>query len=207
MTPRVTIVTSTWHRTGTLINVACASVATQTWPNLEHLVMIDGDDADTRVALHNAGYRANHHSDRRYCFLGRNWSEYSGDGGFGSTCRMTGAWLASGDFITYLDDDNEYDPGHIAEMVQHFADDTDFVTCAWRGNNANACNADPGVGRTDTNAIMHRAMVLKKAGGFALDGYCGDGHMVERWKAAGLHHVYKESRTVHIPLSRHGAAD
>ncbi len=207
MSDLVTVVTSTWHRPRTLIENAVASVAAQDYPEVEHVVVIDGDDPDTLFALFNLNFRFGSQARKRVVQLGRNWSQYSGDGGFGAACRIVGAWMAAGELITYLDDDNTYSPEHISEMAALFEPDTDFVTCAWDGALAQPPGPPPGLCRTDTSTIMHRALVLRDVGGFRLDGYAGDGYMVDRWLAAGLKWKYKEKPTVHFPNGNNHGRD
>jgi glycosyltransferase involved in cell wall biosynthesis len=199
VSPLVTVVTSSWMRANTVIAHAASSVNRQTYPHVQHLVVIDGEDQATEENLLNHGYLVSGQAPRRFVALGRNWSSFSGDGGFGSTARMVGAWLAAGELITYLDDDNDYDDTHIEEMVPYFEDpEVDFIT--------NGPGFPPGVGRTDTSGIMHRAIVLKQAGGFALDGYEGDGRMVERWMNAGLRYTSKPNQTFHLTNGYHQGA-
>lgn len=198
--PLVSVVTSTWQRPQTLREFACDAVDNQTYQNLEHVVVIDGTtDQATVDMLDDLGYSYGP-SKRRMVILGRNWSTYSGDGGFGATCRLVGSWMAAGEFIAYLDDDAYYEPTHIAEMVATFEPETMFVTTACHGPGFLATpGPPPGLNRTDTSAIVHRAIVLREAGGFHPDGYTGDGNMVERWLAKGLTWKFKESLTVSHP--------
>lgn len=196
--PLVTVVTSSWQRPTTVVAHAVASVERQTYPDIEHLVVIDGDDPATVDALSAAGYTLGL-SRRRMISLGRNWSSFSGDLGYGATARLVGAWCAQGDLIAYLDDDNDYDPQHIEEMAALFEDEAvDFAT--------NGPSFPPGCGRTDTSGIMHRAIVLKKAGGFLPDGYESDGHMVDRWLTAGLVYADKPNQTFHLTNGYHRGA-
>lgn len=205
--PSVTIVTSTWQRPQTLLRGAIASVNDQDYAGpLQHLVVIDGLDTATESVLRESGYSGDGLADRRFVALGRNWSSYSGDGGFGATCRMVGSWLATGDLVSYLDDDQLYYRTYVSTMVGTFDPDTDFVTCSWTGVNAGASNAQsPGRCRTDTSSIMHRALVLKSAGGFAPDGYEGDGKMVERWMEKGLRWKYQPEKLFHYTGAHMGA--
>lgn len=198
--PLVSVVTSTWQRPNTLREFACDAVAQQTYQNLEHVVVIDGTtDQATVDMLDDLGYSYGP-SKRRMVILGRNWSTYSKDGGFGATCRLVGAWMAAGEFIAYLDDDAYYEPTHIAEMVAAFEPGTMFVTTACHGQGFSVTpGPPPGINRTDTSAIVHRAIVLRDAGGFHTDGYTSDGNMVERWLAKGLSWKFKESLTVSHP--------
>jgi hypothetical protein len=196
--PKVSVVTSSWMRPRTVVRHAVASVLRQDYGgDIEHLVVIDGDDQATVDRLLTQGYNFGL-GDFRIVQLGRNWSDYSKDGGFGATARLVGSWMASGDLIAYLDDDNDYATPHVREMVNMFDGDTDFVT--------NGPGAPPGVGRTDTSGIMHRAMVLKTHGGFQLDGYEGDGHMVERWVAGGLKWKNKPNPTFTLTTGYHHGA-
>jgi glycosyltransferase involved in cell wall biosynthesis len=212
--PLVTVVTSTWQRPRTLRDCALWSVQRQTYPNLQHIVVIDGCDQDTvrmlesqeytRDAFYHIGQQVYEPNLSRYAELGRNWSTYSGDGGFGATCRLTGAWMAAGELITYLDDDVEYKPGHIESMVAEFEPGVQFVTCHWDGPCAPSAGPPPGLNRTDTSTIMHRAIMLRDHGGFRPDGYAGDGHMVERWLAAGATWKFKDGpATVTHPTGTH----
>ena len=212
--PLVTVVTSTWQRPNTLRDYAIDCINKQTYANTQHIVVIDGCDQETVRELEKAEYtnKAFYHIGqqqyepnlRRYVELGRNWSTYSGDGGFGATCRLTGAWLGAGELIAYLDDDAYYEPTHVEEMVATFEPDTMFVTCPWFGPVAFCPGPPPGLCRTDTSTIMHRAIVLRDVGGFKPDGYAGDGYMVERWLAAGLTWRMKSSATVSHPTGSHG---
>jgi glycosyltransferase involved in cell wall biosynthesis len=196
--PLVTVVTSSWQRPTTVLRHAGASVNRQTYPRIEHLVVIDGDDPATVNSLDEAGYSFGL-SMRRMISLGRNWSSFSGDEGYGATARLVGAWCAQGDLIAYLDDDNDYDPAHIAEMAALFEDPLiDFAT--------NGPAFPPGTGRTDTSGIMHRAEVLKRAGGFHPDGYESDGHMIDRWIAAGLIYANKHNPTFCLTTGYHHGA-
>ena len=204
--PLVTVVTSTWQRPQTLRDYAIKSVLTQTYPNIEHVVVVDGTtDRATVNMLDDQGYSLGP-SSRRMVILGRNWSTYSGDGGFGATCRLVGSWMGAGEFISYLDDDAYYEPDHIEGMVATFDPDTMFVTCPWSGPCAPCPGPPPGLCRTDTSTIMHRAILLRDHGGFRLDGYAGDGNMIERWLAAGVTWKFKEGATVSHPTGSHNGA-
>lgn len=197
--PLVSVVTSTWHRPQTLRR-ACESVAAQTYPEVQHVVVIDGRDNATVKVLRELGYSVRGDARKRLVELGRNWSSYSGDGGYGATARLVGAWLGSGEYIAYLDDDVVYHPHHVGTLLSLFDAATDFVTSQWDGGCA---STPPGCGRTDTSGIMHRALCLKKVGGFHPDGYESDGHLVERYVAAGLAWKHSPDSTFAHPTGCH----
>lgn len=213
--PLVTIVTSTWKRPRTLFKHAVASVKAQTYPRIEHIVVADGWDPTLFGLLRQAGYGWDSRKSRIMA-LGRNWSQFgkatspiSNIIGYGATARMVGAWSAAGDYITYLDDDNEYMPEHIEGMVKDItSDDTDLLCCSWRYYNGAIAGAPPpGVGRTDTSTIMHRASLLMSGSWDIHDGYEGDGRMVARWVATGCSWRFREVPTVLLNPYRHGAPD
>lgn len=200
--PLVTVVTSSWQRANTVVAHAVASVNRQTYPNIQHLVVIDGSDPATEESLTRAGYGQGL-GNRRFVPLGRNWSSLAATTGYGATARLVGSLLAAGDLVTYLDDDNDYEPGHIAEMVTLFENpEVQFAVSPWGGRHM----AAPAVGCADTSGIMHRARLVMEHGGFdPRDGYEGDGCMVTRWADAGVTWSTKNTPTFHINGYHQGA--
>lgn len=202
--PLVTVVTSSWQRPRTVVEHAVASINRQTYPNIQHLVVIDGNDPATELSLWEAGYTSEATASRRFVALGRNWSALAGTTGYGATARLTGSLLAAGDLIAYLDDDNDYLSTHVAEMVALFENpDIGFALSAWTGRPGDPA---PAVGSADTSGIMHRPRLVMRYGGFdPRDGYEGDGQMVTRWAAAGVQWAAKSSPTFSINGYHHGA--
>jgi glycosyltransferase involved in cell wall biosynthesis len=182
MNPLVTVVTPTWRRPNLLINRCIPSVQAQTYQPIEHLVVIDGQDTDLRGQLMSLGYTLTPGSPRRLVECGRNW------GGVGHTARAAGAILAGGEWICYLDDDNEYLSGHVEAMVAE-ADRTGaaLVCTAWRmPDGATWGWTPPGVNHTDSSSFLHRAELLQIASWAPETGYAADGALVGRWVAAGV---------------------
>lgn len=215
MSPLVTVVTSSWQRPTTVVSHAVASVERQAYRNLQHIVVIDGDDPATEASLSEAGYSNDGQAKRRFVALGRNWSAmateacYGGDtgvlSGFGATARLTGSLLAAGDLVAYLDDDNDYTESHIAEMAQLF-EDNPHIEFALSAGSCVPSSPFPAVGRADTSGIMHRTRLVMTHGGFdPRDGYEGDGKMLARWAAAGVPWAAKETSTFILHGYHHGA--
>jgi hypothetical protein len=213
--PLVTVVTSSWQRATTVVNHAVASIERQTYPRVQHLVVIDGFDPATEDSLTEAGYSTDGESMRRFVALGRNWSalaieaRYGGDtgqlSGFGATARLTGSLLAAGDLVAYLDDDNDYTESHIAEMVQLF-EENPHIEFALSAGSCVPSSPFPAVGRADTSGIMHRTRLVMTHGGFdPRDGYEGDGKMLARWAAAGVPWAAKDTCTFILHGYHHGA--
>lgn len=203
MTELVTVVTSTWHRPKNLAR-ACRSVASQTYPEVQHVVVIDGRDDKTVDTLIGLGYSTRGDAKKRFCELGRNWSTYSGDGGWGASARLVGAWLGSGEYIAYLDDDVVYHENHIEVLHSLFCVGVDFVSGQWDGGCA---EEPPRTGFADTSGLMHRALCLKRAGGFRPDGYESDGHLIERFTEAGMRWRFNPDPTFAHPEGTHRGAE
>jgi Glycosyl transferase family 2 len=160
--PFVSIITPSFHRPQKLKR-AIASVQAQTWKDWEHIVVHDGPaDDDTRhVCVAQPGLTLFE--------LGRNWKG-SQEGAYGAVPRNVGCYLARGQFIAYLDDDNEYLPHHLTHLLaalgqRQFAYSANQLyrqgkpcgTCPPIGYSAPACGA------IDTSSILHRPELLRIA--------------------------------------------
>ena len=103
--PLVSVITVTYNR-GKLLGRCIQSVLDQTYANLEHIVIDGGSDDETDNVVasfqHDKRLRYVKLTENRNVFLNYNY----------------GARLAKGDFITYLDSDDEYVPTKIEKQVQ-----------------------------------------------------------------------------------------
>jgi len=124
MFPLVSVVMPTFGRPDHLLR-AIASVAAQDYPDIELLIVDDNDPSSadrsrTEIAvgeLSNAGNAA-----VRYIRRPAN--------GGGSRARNDGISAATGHFITFLDDDDEYLPQKISKQVRHLlAGELDISLC------------------------------------------------------------------------------
>lgn len=204
----VTVVTATWGRPKTIFEHAIPSVDAQDYPDVEHLIVTDGRDPDLEAALGNAGY-SHGGTRRRLVSLGRNWTGFSGDGGIGAVPRLVGSWMAAGEYVTYLDDDNDYLPGHLSSLAGALSETgADIAFCAWRDGPGGPVQGSPvpGPGTVDTSSFMHRAGVLRH-GSWQLDGYGGDHLLVERWVNAGVTYTWVPEPTMILNDHRRGAPD
>ena len=211
VTPLVTVVTATWGRPRTILERAIPSLAAQDYKPLQHIIVTDGFDPGLNEVLHGAGYSEDS-PDRRLVWLGRNQSHPDMvHGGVGVIPRQVGAWLAAGEYITYLDDDNTLLPHHISTLAAALADSgADFACCRWHeGHEGGGISGSepPGCGRTDTGSIMHRAATLRHGTWDPAAGYGNDGALVERWIAAGCRWVFVNEPTYVLHPHRRGAPD
>ena len=194
MAPLVTMVTATWGRPVTILKHAIPSIEGQDYPDIEHLIISDGYDPDLNRVLADAGYTPDG-DRRRLVWLGRNWTGFSGDGAIGAIPRLVGSYLAAGEYIGYLDDDNDLSPRHVSYLVRVLEEQgVDLALCPWE------MWPDASTHVADTNTFLHRASVLKE-GSWGLDGYTGDSRLVNRWIAAGVTWGYHDEQTV--TLNRH----
>jgi glycosyltransferase involved in cell wall biosynthesis len=190
--PLVTVITPTWKRKKTIFEHAIPSIENQTYANIEHLVVTDGFDRELKQVLAAHGYTADGTTtskglQRRQVWLGRNWFSYSGDGGVGVTPRLVGAFMAAGDFITYLDDDNDFLPEHIEKMVNAFREDEslELAGTEWSDqgdiHGINSSFHD----QIDASSFMHTPKILLK-NTYQHDGYECDRNIVIRWTDMGI---------------------
>jgi glycosyltransferase involved in cell wall biosynthesis len=205
--PAVTVVTGTWGRPKTILERAIPSVKAQDYDGpIEHLIVTDGTDIELNTALRMAGYFESRAS-RRLVNLGRNWTGFSGDGAQGAIPRLVGSYMAAGEYITYLDDDNEYYPNHVTTLANLLESmDVDLACSRFLLDGKPAGAAPPGPNNTDTSSFMHRASVLKH-GSWGLDGFAGDGILVQRWVAAGVSWAFTDAVTLVHHGHRGGAPD
>jgi len=125
--PLVTVIVATYNRSRLLTERCIPSILGQTYDNLELIVCGDGctDDTeelvsqikDARLKFHNLAERGQYPSDplRRWMVAG-------------TAPANEALSLAQGDFITQLDDDDEYVPDRLEKLVKFAIDNQcDFV--------------------------------------------------------------------------------
>jgi glycosyltransferase involved in cell wall biosynthesis len=203
MNPLVTVVSPTWKRPRLLTERCIPSIWAQTYRPLEHLIVVDGQDAGLRERLAMLGYSTAPGTGRRMIEAGHNW------GGVGHAARAAGAWLARGEWIAYLDDDNEYLPGHVEVMVAEAQRaQVPLVCTAWRTPDGSTAGwAPPGTNRTDSSSFLHHRDLLKVASWQPGDGYAADGALIDRWIAAGVGWSFLEEPTLIYHGARGGAPE
>lgn len=109
----VSVITITRRRPEQLLR-AISSVARQTFERLaEHLVLVDDCDVTESVL---AFERPRLPQTVHWTQMRRSSSEFSGPGR-SARLRNEGARRATGRWVAYIDDDNEWEPGHVASLV------------------------------------------------------------------------------------------
>ncbi|MDR5590575.1 glycosyltransferase family A protein [Christiangramia sp. SM2212] len=113
----ISIITPTYNRAH-LISRMIKSVVAQTFKDWELLVMDDGSTDNTEEIIEQF-------QDSRIKF-------YSGSNTGASQKRNDGVELAAGNFIIFLDSDDEVYPNWLYEFTQHIGSvDNSVISCAW----------------------------------------------------------------------------
>lgn len=108
--PKVSVIMPTYGPTPYL-SAAIRSVGRQTWPNVEFLI-IDDNDPDTPFRKETAEIVAQHQGlGQDICYLKHERNKN------GAAARNTGIARATGDYISFLDSDDIYDPRRIEVAV------------------------------------------------------------------------------------------
>jgi Glycosyl transferase family 2 len=120
--PLVTVVTAT---VGNPILSRCLqSVKEQTYPNIQHLVMIDGPsrEAAAYAQIEESGVMLDKKDGYRFDAIDLPYSigkdRWNGHRIYGSGC-----YVADGDYIMFLDDDNTLAPNHVQSCLDKIVKD------------------------------------------------------------------------------------
>lgn len=177
--PLVSVVIPTYKRPKAYLSRAVQSVRDQSYRNLE-IIIVDDSTAAFPLRDENEAYIRSLH-DERIIYL-QNEQNCGG-----SLSRNRGIFMASGEYITFLDDDDEYLPCKVARQVQFmeeqqqcdmslsemimYAEDGNVVDCRDYRDLEDFSQA--GLMRyhlmkhlTGTPTYMFRAEKLKEIGGF-----------------------------------------
>lgn len=110
--PLVSVIIPTFQRSEYLIR-AIDSVLNQTYPNLE-IIVVDDNDGDNEYRLATQKNLENYIQDRKIIYL-----KHEKNKGLPSA-RNTGIKKSKGDFIAFLDDDDQWLPEKIEKQLELF---------------------------------------------------------------------------------------
>jgi glycosyltransferase involved in cell wall biosynthesis len=201
--PLVSILTPTWRRHD-LLRGAIENVRAQTYRPLEHVVVSDGPDPETaRVAIDplDCAERVDPERDvaLRFAVLGRNWSSYLDDS-FCAAPITVAMLVASGEYQSWLADDERMDPDHVESLVEALeASGADFAYSKVRlwgeGRPTYVIGTDPPVSGQITNCL-YRTELLKH-GLFPFGaGMTADWACISRWQSRGARHAFVDRETL-----------
>lgn len=185
--PVISVITATWQRHIQLFNRCIPSVERQTYPNVEHIIVSDGPDPQLSYLRERAG----HWRVNRIIELGRNHQAIQEH--WGAIPRLVGAYVARGDLIAYLDDDNEYMPWHLERLAREFEQNPKIeIAYSQMDRYVNGTRIDTigddilELGHIDTSLILHKPELLWHVANWRAAGYCSDWDLIERWRDAGM---------------------
>jgi glycosyltransferase involved in cell wall biosynthesis len=173
-------------------------VRQQTHPNVEHVIISDGSDPSLWPMLQDKGA-----SGIRFAELGRNWRQFSHGASYGAIPRLVGTCLARGDYIGYLDDDDEFLPEHCAKLLTLLQQTgaafafSQFKRFWSDCRPPDVIGSDISYGHIGTPIILHKAECLLTRN-WACDGYGEDFCLLDAWKKAGLRFAHLPEITVHV---------
>jgi len=129
--PLVSVVVPTFNRAGMVVK-AIDSILCQSYRRLEVIVVDDGSTDNTTHVLKTAIQK----DARAACYSNRHGKGCAG-------ARNTGVSVAKGEYVAFLDDDDEYAPDKIVKQLEVFAHNprvdvvVSGVPAAWCDNQSN----------------------------------------------------------------------
>jgi glycosyltransferase involved in cell wall biosynthesis len=196
--PLVSVITGTWQR-HELLWQAMSNVQSQIYPNVEHIIVSDGPDAELAAWFNrDTDFIANHDTQLapsrfpiRFVELGRNWSSFLA-ASMSAVPFQVAQWMARGDLLLWCADDDRFEPDHIESLVDLLqSTDSDFVYSRCRVWSVDSTPDDyeeigtdpPRLGQV-TNAL-YRAELLDYRGFRTHIGSGSDWDQVTGWMEAG----------------------
>lgn len=192
--PLISVITPTWRRHDLLLARAVPSVAAQTYPNIEHIIVSDGPDDE----LANLMFP----DHVRLAWL----PEHPPDSVWGEYARIEGERIANGDLLAHVDDDDEIRPKHL-ELLADALDRSgaDFAYSQMQVNHSSGSGVvgqDPPQYSQIGVSFLHKRhlndLATWRAGFQTIDW-----DLVERWLVAGARHVFVPEVTVDAYPSRY----
>ena len=194
--PLVSVIIPTFERPSMLAK-AVISAQAQTWTNLEIIVVGDCDPMLTLVSAPPG---------LRVINLPKN------HGAGGAVPRNVGIQAAQGEYIAYLDDDNEWLPEHVASIMNEIL----RAHATWGFSSMSADGIDLGFigpprhARIDTSCVVHRKSLFDKYGPWkdrTAANYWHDWELFSRWVAANEPWIATGRPTLLYGLGTSGQAE
>jgi len=203
--PLVTVITPTWRRYDLLLNRCIPYVQAQDWERVEHLVISDGPDGVLKEKL----APDSHTKPPGLWYL--ELSQHDDSPHWGHHARLMGLEYASGEFITYCDDDDALRPEHCRLLAEALMADQDlgFVYSRMASHHANESiteigHGPPACGSVGTPMLMHRPEITQH-GTWGPASAFEDWELVHRWIDAGVKYAAVDAVTSDVwPSVYHG---
>lgn len=202
MTPLVSVITPTWQRHNLLLSRCIPSVLAQSYRAVEHVAVSDGPDPELAARIAGEHGAALASGALRFAEL----PEHDPGARWGHRARLHGIGMAAGQYIAYLDDDNEFRPQHLSSvMAQITAQGAGFGysqalfhqdTARWVVG-----AAPPSYGQIDTSVIVHHRDLLAMASWRDEGQETVDWDLAQRWLQAGAPWAFCQEITVNYYVS------
>jgi glycosyltransferase involved in cell wall biosynthesis len=188
----VSILTPTFPGREEDLKRCMTSVAHLDWPNIEHVIVSDRNP-DLRRSIEASNFPTPSHGyDIRFIEIGENWRTPTAEASTGSIPWMVGSYLALGEFVAFLGDDDELLPDHVSLHIEAMRRDGTMwsvsqVQFRVDGVDQFVVGTPPyALGSVDTTGIMCRAEALAVARWDANGNNAGDHQMLHGWIDVGL---------------------
>ncbi len=212
----VSVITGTWQRHDLLLE-AIENVREQTYRPLEHIIVSDGPD-DTLDFLLNGEDEHRWAEDGtedprwvpiRYAACGRHWSSFLA-ASISAVPFTVAQWLARGEYLMWLADDERMTPDHIEALVDLLeSTDSDFVYSKadiWAKDDPTwriEIGTDPPMLGTITNALF-KVDLLDYRGFTTHVGAATDWDQVSAWMNAGARWAMLDRVTLSHRIDKFG---
>lgn len=206
---KILVILPSYHSKMEWIERAVNSVISQTYDNIECVIVKDGcKHADAEKSCvecdlcKEACLYFSSISDKRFKFY--RMPINLGAAGWGP--RNFAILNTHHNLICYLDDDNWYEPDHIESLYEAIADrDSDMAytgTRLWSADMRVLFERihphPPQQGYVDTSEIMHRRRLIEAHGGWRRVPKCNDWDLVSRWAGARWSHTNKVTLNFYV---------
>jgi len=136
----------------------------------------------------------------QYSFTERRYNLPANHGAGGAVPRNYGIMLAAGQWIAYLDDDNEWEPNHLSSLMEAIQTaDVEFAFSSMSVSGKSIVFEEPKFGSIDTSCVLHRKDLVRRYGWWKdrhEAGYAHDWEFFNRWVVAGIPWVATKQPTV-----------
>lgn len=200
---KILVCLPTYHSKIEWLERAIQSIQNQTLENFECWIVKDGcklaSDVNTckecKICIETVKYCKKHIKDPRFKFF--NLTLNAGAAGWGP--RNFAIMNTGHEFISYLDDDNWFEPDHLESLYELMKDgQTDMAYTGTRLFNEKMevigeriHPEKPKQGYVDTSEIMHKRQLIYRYGGWRWVPKCNDWDIVSRWKDIKWKHTGK----------------
>lgn len=187
---KVSVITPTWDRHAFLLDKCIPSVQAQNYQGgVEHVVVSDGPDLDLELQVKLR------YPDVHWLAL----DEHDHEARWGHWARLAGIEASSGEYVTYLDDDDTYRPAHCDLLAKALdaAPGAGFAYSMMLMQGAVVGSDPPVYCQIGTPMIMHRRELLEVAT-WEQSMPSIDWDLVSRWLDAGVRYVHVPAVTIDV---------